>query len=239
MWQPPYHDDRLVTINFYPHAMSCSIIERAWTVAPFIVQAYQRFAFKNLELENLMVFNPTAVGRLVHTFLKKHRAQDAFVACSLRGPQLFERYVTVNSQTPQASDFVLPELKTLVWDYRYAYPIDHGKSVCYVAGLPHAVITQYQLFAIQTQLHMTILMPEQMALLQVYRYQRGLTFRRTQLAVDMLQHHNMVDYLCNTDTLGRILHVPNHLVLDRAHEVGPLLAACGLFISEGVDDEKY
>jgi hypothetical protein len=239
MWSLPYHDDRLVAISFYPHAMTCSIIERAKTAAPFVVQAYERFELRNLELENLIIFNPTNIKRLVHTFLKKYRVEHAFVACSLRGPQLFEHYVTLQSQKPKSSDFMMPELKKLAWDFEYIYPTDHGKSVFYVTGLPHALIAQYQLFAINAQLHMTKLIPESMALLQVYRYQRGTAFRRTQLALDMRQHHNIIEYLFNKDTLGRILHIPNHVALDRMREIGPLLTACGLFISERIHHEKH
>ncbi len=239
MWKAPYHDDRLVTINFYPHAVACSIIERAASGAPFVLKAYQRVDLHNLELEQLIVFNPTKLKRIVYTFLQKHAAQHAFIACTLRGPHLFEKYITMQNQKPKHRDFALPELNSLVWDYRVVYPTDHGKSVFYVAGLPRTLIAQYQLFAIAAQLHMTTLIPEQMALLQVYRYQRGAAFRRTQLAVDMLQHHNMIDYICTTETLGRILHIPSHLVIDRAREASSLLASCGLFISERVEDEKY
>jgi len=239
MWSWPYHDDRLVAISFYPHAMTCSLIERAQTTAPFVVHAYERFELRNLELENLIIFNPTHIKRLVHAFLKKHTAQHAFIACSLRGPQLFETYVTLQNQKPKSSEFVIPELKKLAWDFEYIYPTDHGKSVFYVAGLPHALIAQYQLFAINAKLHMTKVIPESMALLQLYRYQRGAAFRRTQLALDMRQHHNIIEYLFNKDTLGRIMHIPKSVVLDRTREIGPLLTACGLFISERIDHEKH
>ncbi len=119
-------------------------------------------------------------------------------------------------------DFVIPERNHMRWDYRFAYPADNGLWVFYVTGMPRSLLLQYQLLAITTPLNLLAITSERMALLALYEYQHGNAFRRSQLAIDMLRHHNMIEYLFDGDTLSRILYVPSRLAhhrIDDAHHL--------------------
>lgn len=233
MWGLPKHTDQLVTITFQPQVMTCSLITSSQQFAPLALQAYKKIIFQELELENLMVFNSTKIYEYILNFLDTYNAHNAFVACSLRGPTLFERFVAVTKADPTMEDFTVPDRRHhMHWDYRFAYPADNGFWVFYVTGMPRTLLLQYQLLAINTQLNLLTITSERMALLKLYEYQHGNAFRRSQLAIDMMRHHNMIEYLFDHDTLSRILYIPSTLAHHRTDDVQHLLSACGLFVSE-------
>lgn len=234
MWKPPCLDKRLVTITLCPDVVTCSIICQSTSSSPLVLMAYQRFDLTHLELEKLILFNPTALKKYIDLFLLAHNAHHAFVACALRGPSLFEQFVTLPHAHAKRDHFTQTELNSLVWDFQYLYFIDGGLHTYYVAGFAHQLILQYQLLAIRASLNMIALTTQQMGLLHLYKFQRGHSFRSSQLAIDMLQHHNITDYLCTLDTLNRILHIPGHLKIDQHKELRYLLAACGLYIGKEI-----
>jgi len=231
MWGLPQYDNQLVTITFQPQVMTCSLITTSKRSAPLVLHAYKKITFQELELESLIVFNPTKIKQHIVNFLNSCNARNAFVACSLRGPKLFERFVSVTKAHPSMEDFEVSERNHMLWDYRFAYPADNGLWVFYVTGMPRALLLQYQLLAITTPFNLLTITSERMALLNLYEYQHGNAFRRSQLAIDMLRHHNMIEYLFDRDTLSRILYIPSALAHHRADDIHHLLSACGLFVS--------
>ncbi len=240
MWKRVRNRDRCVTIFFCPQSVICMSFEVSQScTTPFLLSAYERFDLFHLELESLTLFNPTRIARYVQQFLKKYAIRDPFVIYALEGPLLFETYVELPDRVPNRSDFNIRELKGLSWEYRYIYPTEHGQSVFYVAGIAPALIAQYQIFTVIAGLNVVAMIPASMALLHVYRYQHGTAFRRTQLAIDMLQHHNITDYFCTQDTFSRLVTVAQGVVIDRVRDIRPILVACGAFMSEGMADEEY
>lgn len=231
MWRLPQHDNQLVTITFQPQVMTCSLITPSQHSTPLALQAYKKITFQELELENLIVFNATKIRQHIVDFLDTCNARNAFVACSLRGPKLFERFVPMAKANPSMEDFALPEGNHMLWDYRFAYPADNGLWVFYVTGMPRSLLLQYQLLAISTQCNLLTITSERMALLKLYEYQHGNAFRRSQLAVDMVRHHNMIEYLFDSDALSRLVYIPSTLAHHRVHDAHHLLSACGLFVS--------
>ena len=139
----------------------------------------------------------------------------------------------------RSSDFGAVKIKGLLWDYQYVYPAEHGNSVFYVAGFPHELVAQYQFLASMVDLNVIAMVPASFSLLHVYRYMHGAAFRRTQLAIDMIQHHNMIDYICTPDVLSRLIQVPYGVSVDRARDIRAVLISCGIFMSEGLTHEKY
>lgn len=234
MWRPPRLDNKLVTITFQPQALTCSIITTSSKRAPFAVRAYQRFPLRNLELERLILFNPTKIKQNIQHFLHVHDAQNAYVSCMLNGPELFEKISSLRTATPTVDDFNLPQTNASTWQHRYLYPSDNGKWIFYIAGIPHKILLQYQLLAIAAELNLLTVTTTRMALLKLYQYQQGTAFRRAQLAIDMLQHHNMPEYLFSPDSLKRLLYTPSSLGIDNAKEAPHLLSACGLFVAERI-----
>jgi len=231
MWGSLQNDNQLVTITFQPQVMTCSLITPSKRSAPLALHAYKKITFQELELESLIVFNATKIKQHINDFLASCNAPNAFVACSLRGPTLFERFVSTTKADPSMEDFEVSERNHMLWDYRFAYPADNGLWVFYVMGMPRTLLLQYQLLAIAAQFNLVTVTSERMALLKLYEYQHGNAFRRSQLAIDMLRHHNMVEYLFDGDTLSRILYIPSNLAHHRIDDTHHLLSACGLFVA--------
>lgn len=231
MWGFPQNNNQLVTITFQPQVMTCSLITLSKQSAPLALHAYKKFTFQELELESLIVFNATKIKQHINDFLDSCNAHTAFVACSLRGPILFERFVSTTKVDASMEDFEIPERSHMLWDYRFAYPADNGLWVFYLMGMPRTLLLQYQLLAINAQLNLLTITSERMALLKLYEYQHGNAFRRSQLAIDMLRHHNMVEYLFDGDALSRMLYIPSNLAHHRIDDAQHLLSACGLFVA--------
>ncbi len=99
--------------------------------------------------------------------------------------------------------------------------------------MPRAILLQYQLLSIAAHLNVIAIVPQRRVLLSLYKFFYGSAFRQAQLAVDMVRHRNMIEYLFTPDSLARIVNIlPN--IKSRAEEMPYLLTACGLFVSEGV-----
>jgi hypothetical protein len=201
------------------------------------LHAYQAIPLQHLELEQLKIFNPTALQHYITDFLNTHNVRDAFIACTLNGPGVYERFIPMHTATPKLDDFLLPEKQRYFWDYRYAYPIEHGRSMFYVSGIQKELLFQYKLLAIANDLNITTISTQRSALLSLYKFQQGDTFRTSKLAIDMLSHHNMPEQLFCADSLGRLLYIPPHLAHQRTQATTHLLNACGLYIAERIYHE--
>jgi hypothetical protein len=166
MWGLPRWNNQLVTITLQPQVMTCSLIGSSKQSSLLTLHAYKKYTFQDLELEKLIVFNPTKINHVISNFLDSCNAQRAFVACALRGPQLFERFVAIANANPSLKDLALPEqTHHMLWDHRFIYPADNGLWVFYVTGIPRSMVLQYQLLAITMQLNLVSITSERMALL--------------------------------------------------------------------------
>ena len=235
MWPLPSYKNELVTITICPQYLTCSWIKSSNKQAPLQLCAYERFDLDHLELEKLIVFNPTAIKKHINTFTKKHRLHNAPIACALAGPQVSERLLTLNTLTPQPEQVVTARSPHMRWEYRYLYPHDNGNFVFYRCGIPQPLLLQYKLLATRANLNLLTLTTERMALLTLYKYLYGSAFRQSQLAVHMMQRNNMIEQLFSPETLARILHVPDKNTTLQSKELLPLLSSCGLFVSEGIN----
>lgn len=239
MWRLPKLDDTLVTITFQPHLLSCSIITTSNHTAPFALHAYTETPLQQLELEQLKIFNPTLLQNYIINFLDIHQVRNAFITCMLNGPGIYERFIPMHTANPQLDDFLLPEKQMYTWEYRYVYPIDHGRWMFYVSGIKKDLLFQYKLLAIAGNLNITTITTQRSALLSLYKFQQGKAFRTSKLAIDMLHHHNMPEQLFCADTLGRLLYIPPRLIHQRVQATAHLLNACGLYVAERIFHETY
>jgi hypothetical protein len=89
---------------------------------------------------------------------------------------------------------------------------------------------QYELLAIGLQCNLIGITTKTMALLGAYKNIFGAAFRRSQLAVDMMQSHNNVEDLISIDALRRMIHIDNGINIK--NEKLFIAAACGMFCSE-------
>ena len=233
MWPIPALDQDLCTVSFSPDSVTCSWIQKTDKgVSPLVLRAYKRYPLDNLELEHLTLFNPTTIKKHITSFLAEHNKTDAFIAFSLDGPAIIEQCVALPTSTPHRADFGIANSSSIAWDYRYLYPNDHGQFVFYLYTVPRSLILQYQLLAVVAQCNLITITTTSMALLTTYQHVFGTAFRRSQLAVDMMRHHNNIDALVSADILKRMVQIPTTIVLqdERSH----IAAACGLFFDERI-----
>jgi hypothetical protein len=206
MWPMPAVAHKFVAIFFTPNSLSCYYLDSVKD-KQLVLRAYKNYPLNNLELANLILFNPTVIKKQITSFLQQHNLQDAFVTFVLHGPAVTEKFVAMPSSTPHRADFMMPNSANIMWEYRYVYPNDDGQFVFYVYSVPRYVVLQYKLLAIAAECNLITMTTQTMGLLSVYQHMFGSAFRRSQLAVDMMRCNNNIGEIITIDTLRRMMDV--------------------------------
>src|SRR5690606_238557 len=96
------------------------------------LKAYERHQLHNLEIENLILFNPTKIKNIIAAFLSVYKKNNAFISISLDGFGLSEQFITLPTSTPQLTDFGISSTGNFLWGYRFMYQNNDGQSVFYL-----------------------------------------------------------------------------------------------------------
>ncbi len=246
MWPIPALEHKLVSVFLAQDALSCYWLEKTNNgTSPLVLRAYKRYPLDNLELANLILFNPTVIKKHITSFLQEHNLENAFIAFILHGPAVTEQFVAMPTSTPHRTDFGMANsARNLLWEYRYLYPNDDGQFVFYLYSVPRFLLLQYEMLAVAAQCNLITITTQTMALLSVYQHVFGTAFRRSQLAVDMMRCNNNIADLITADMLRRMINMSaldlsalpapsTELRINSAlAEVG---AAAGLFCSERIE----
>lgn len=237
MWPMPPFNPHYVTISFSPHHISCYWFQQDSKNA--ILKSYQTTALENLELERLIVFNPSHISQIIHSFLEKHQLANAFALFCLSGPSVKEQFITLETATPDPEQFELPDKNkftwdklvwdNLVWDYTYLYPTQDGKFTFYAAGITRELLFQYQLLALRTHLNLIAVTPATIGLLGLYKHSKGSQFRQSQLGIELTKHNNRIDQLFDEKFLADMI-IPAPGVTVNQTDTNVLLASLGLFL---------
>ncbi len=239
MWPIPSLHHELVTVSFFPTALVCSWIQKIATapalqslgaVGSFNLRAYKRYQLGNLELLNLIPYNPTIIKKYISSFLREHNLQNAFITFSLDGPAVIEKFIAMPTSTPARTDFGFTTAGNIGWEYRYVYQNDDGQYIFYVYAVPRSLLLQYQLLAIAGQCNLITITTKTAVLLETYKNIFGVAFRKSQLAVDMMRHNNNVENLISLDALRRMIMISPGVMLQ--DERIYIATACGLFCAE-------
>ena len=233
MWPIFASANKFVCIIFSPNSLVCCWLEKVKNgSAPLIVRAYKQYSLDNLELANLVLFNPTIIKQYISSFLQEHNLENAFIAFIMQGPAVVEQFVAMPTSTPHYIDFgITNNARSVLWEYRYVYPNHDGQFVFYVYTVPRSLILQYQLLAIALQCNLITITTQTMALLFAYQNIFGTAFRRSQLAVDMMRHNDNIGDIITMDALRRMVNIGT---LDPSNWLY-CSAAAGLFSSERID----
>jgi len=232
MWPLPPTKNELISITANPQHIACSWIKRSRKKPLLELRAYKRMPLQHLELEKLILFNPTKIKKFITNFVHTYNLEHAFAALALRGPGIVEHFVPHASTT--STDNLIPanQRKHMHWQHTYAYPYEDA-SIFYVCGIQQPILLQYQLLAIATGLNLLSITTERMALLNVYKHMYGSAFRHAQLGLDMVRHNNMIEQVFAHNALARMLHIPAHINVNINKQTSHLLTASGLFIAQG------
>ncbi len=212
MWPLPPFNKRCIIIHFSPLAITCSWFEQEHQ--KIFLKAYQTNKLENLELERLLIFNPSRISSMIQSFLKKHNLKNSYSVFCLSGPCVKEQFVTSQfcaldkvSQYENRAQYVV-DMDHLIWDYVYLYPKDE-RFVFYVAGIRPEIIFQYQLLALHNKLKLISISSETMGLLALYKKCKGTEFRHSQLGTELTQYNNNVLNLFDENMLSTIIHDNN------------------------------
>lgn len=229
MWnRAAQHDAFIITIT--PRSITFAHLAQSTAQSLISLHYYDSQVLDALELEHLMVFNPT---RIRHMIQKAYDTigQSMPLLISLNGPSLFSKIISSAYAHPSLGQFNLPRIPYMRWAYHYLYTHDN-RHYFYVAGLPQQIILQFQLLSITAKLPLRIISTEPMALLNLYHHIAGSSFRHSELGSDLLGQQNSIEQLFSPSDLKQILIIPDHLAMQQTDYL-PLLSACGLFVSKG------
>jgi hypothetical protein len=230
MWPIPILQNEVVTISFTLDTITCSWMQNNNSQTE--IKAYQRYQLKHLELEKLILFNPSSIKKIITHFLNENRIMNAFVAFSLHGLYISEEYVALPMSTPTKEDFGITSSNNILWGYEYLYQNENGQFVCYTYKIPHFLLLQYKLVAIATRCNIVMITTQSNALVHCYKNIFGNTFRQSQLALDMIKNHNKPENIISTDILSKMIHIPSHICIET--EKIYLATSYGLFIGQGL-----
>jgi hypothetical protein len=230
MWPMPALAHKFVSVIFTPDLITCCWLEKTEKDKQLVVHAYKNYPLDNFELANLILFNPTVIKEHITSFLSEHNLQDTFVAFALDGPAVHEEFVTLPTSTPHRTDFTILNSANVLWEYRYVYPNDDGQFVFYVYSVPRFVVLQYELLAVVAQCNLITMTTQTMALLSAYQHMFGSAFRRSQLAIDMMECNNNIGDIITADAVKRMVNMSAIQAFN--DDYLKCAAAAGLFCSE-------
>lgn len=130
------------------------------------------------------------------------------------------------------ADFAMPELKKLIWDYRYIHTFDDGNHLFYLCGISQPTLFAHQLAVYKAQCNLATITSSYMALVQAYRALFGPTFRQTHMALEMIKHEYKIQQSMSSDSIARLLPIAPSVTIDLALHKEALLEMIGLCYQE-------
>ena len=220
--------NRHLLLTFDEENLSCSIITPCASIAPYALNAYQRYPLTHHEMMQLRMFNITAISHHITAFIKSHNVQHAFVSCALSGPGITELIMRAPEPRLSATMLLQQAPNPLIWDSCYLYPTDHALHTFYACGMPRELMLQYQILSRMANITMSTLTSSWYAQLQLYKKIQGPAFRRVHLAQTLAKHHHSWNNLLNRDLLQRMIAIPPRY--NHTEDLPHIRTALGLFI---------
>ena len=223
MWPLPTIRNEQITIAISPTHIALGWINSS-AKYPLILNAYQS---QLVEVASAMVIN-----QHVQHFVKKYDLKHSRVRIAIAAPLIFEQFIRLSKASPSASDFAIPALKKMVWDFRYIHTLDTGDHLFYVCGINRADLFAQQLLAHACSGYLSTVTSFYMALAQAYRALFGPAFRQSHMALDMLKHNYSLHDCMSTDSVARLLQVAPAANITIGDHKESLLAMIGLCYQE-------
>ncbi|MDP3889006.1 MAG: hypothetical protein Q8Q25_00490 [bacterium] len=235
MWPLPTIKNELVSFILNEDNLICAWIRQNKTQPRLTLQAYRHIALDTIGNE-ASITNPSVIVKQFKTFLHDYHLCNAFATLAVAPLHVIQNYITLAHATPKSTDFApwINMQKQTSWEYEYLYPTDTNEYVFYLCGIKNSILLQYKLIALRLPLNLLTITTQDMALLHVYQNKYGNTFRKAQLAIDMVAHNNMPSTLFTHETIQRIMHIPSTVQIQATQENSFLLLAAGLHLAQGI-----
>lgn len=223
MWPLPRIRNEQVTLILDGNSMSIGWVN-ARDRYPCALQAYQSYSLDTM--------HSPLINKYVAQFIADHNLSRAMMRVTLAHPFIYEQFVRLCKTNLSDADLGTPELKQMLWDYRYIHTLDDGNHLFYVCAIKRAGLFAQQLLAHRVGCHLQTITTEYMAIAQAYRALFGPAFRQSHIAIQMLKHHYHLHQSMSADSVARLLHIAPHLTIDINAHKKSLLAMIGLCYQE-------
>lgn len=224
--------DEFVTIIFWQKHLTFCWIQQLERSSSLYLKAYYHVELTHSELDQLIIYNPTAIDQHIEHFFNTHNIYNPYVLFGIYGSQCIEKLVPSHTATPRVDQVTIPQSSDWQWDYHYLYPMEHGQYMFYASGIPKTVLFGFQLIALRNKLNVLKISPRTISLYQLYKYLYGSGYRNSQLGVHMQLHNNSIERFFTPDIIARIVHIPSSHGISAKSALPILAHACGLFVSE-------
>lgn len=209
----------------------CIVLDIAHATCGWVTQSKKQLslkAYKTIAWEQ----STQILTQKLNAFVKENKLHNALLNIALSAPLIHEQLVRLSTASPSPYELINPQLKKMLWDYRYLHTLDDGQSLFYVCGITRPIIFAQQLLAQQTNVHLQTMTSGYMALVQSYRTLFGPAFRQSQLALDLIAHNYALEKSISSDSIARLLQISPTLNLDINEQKLSLLMMIGLFNQE-------
>jgi len=214
MWPLPKVSNESITCICTPQAISLSHLQPK--KGKVFLNAYQRIAFSNAELEYSLVCNPTRIRNIIGEFSEQY-SPNAPVSIAVSGPSVHEKITTTNTKANNTRS-----IATYLYTHNQA-------AVYYTTYISPALLMQYQLMAITKKINVPVITTPFLAQLTLYQTVHDSAFRHTQLAQDLRTNNHRIEHCFTQDIIPRLATISSALTFDLANERDFLLSSLGLF----------
>ena len=233
MWPFGQKKNEVVTISLSPQNITCSHIRKSKEKKELpVLHAYRRIPLKHLEFAQAIPFNHTLLLDKINRFINDHNLQNADVVLAFSGPKIFEKIITLQNSAPSKSDFDLPELKNLTWNFLYLCPSQRNGFDFFVCGMQPEHLFSYQLLALSCAATVTTITTGKFAHLHLYKHTKGSMFRQSELSLDLLHQRYDVNALIPAELIKKTIQLHKDTHIDSELEYTFLKESLGLFLSE-------
>ena len=163
MWLHKQSVTDIVAVAFKPQYLACAHIKKTGDKIPYSMVSFKQIALDDLELEKQIVFNPTKIGKLLHSLLHEQSLCNADIRLCLSGPAVFEALTCCTDQSIE--QIFGTKLKNLIWEDLAIFQNSQLQPITYVCGISRELLFQYQLLAIKHKLNFTCITTSNAALL--------------------------------------------------------------------------
>jgi hypothetical protein len=223
MWPFAKPNQECITLSLSDHdlAIGCFSPEHH---KPPTLKAFERHSFET--------YSFLSIAPVIKSFMQKNKAHNAPLVISLKSPLIYEQLHSFSTMSPRIADVSGPDLKKLIWEYRYLLSADNGQHLFYLAGIARHAIVHYYLIAQKVGAQLVGISSDYMALIQAYRHMYGAAFRQSQLGVDLTRSEYNLEMVISDQTIGRLMTIPQSISIDTMQEKRTLLTFAGLYYQE-------
>ena len=223
----PHITAEVVVVALHTTHITCLWVQRVHHHY-YALRAYRVYACNNLQIGRGVLFNTTWVGHTIQTFLRAYSLRNAFIALMPDSATIPHGALTCVTADPTMHDFASSKTRDTMHMHHYAYPQDDNRFIFYWYRMPYTLLLQYICTMIHHQCNLLRITPRFYALFAAYQMMHGITFRPSQLAVDMEKVDNKLSRYFTKDSIQRCVQGVDANAQQNPELMLDIIAAAGI-----------